>query len=125
MNSGGPVSGMTQDELHAKADQDHAQALGRVLLAKVVSGYRDDECIDVICDPPARLRVAATPRLDLHHWTCDGWLDPYWNVELVEPHPALAGMTSLWTFGPSYNITTGEIQGTSEWSFEDPPKETP
>ena len=89
------------------AQDDYQTALGTVIEAPCVYGYREEDSVDIQCDPPARVRVIATPPDDLAHW-CDDWLDPYWNVELAEPDSRLDGVRSLWVFAPSYNVKTGE-----------------
>lgn len=103
--------------LEATAKAHHAAHLGKILLCREVTGYNDkDDSVDVICDPPARMRVCSAMAGDLEHWN-DNWLDPYWDVTPVEPHPALDGIRSLWVFGTSY-CTDGSIKPTTTWEVE-------
>lgn len=103
--------------LEERAKADHAAHLGKILLCREVTGYNDqDHPVDVTCDPPARMRVCAAMCGDLEHWN-DDWLDPYWDVTPVEPHPALNGIRSLWVFGKSY-CTDSNVEPTSTWEVE-------
>lgn len=90
-------------EAIARAHADYAAAVGTVIDAKCVIGYKGNDSVEVYPDPPARVRVEATPHEDIEHFN-DDYLDPYWNVTLVESHPALEGVRSLWVDGPSYQI---------------------
>ncbi len=95
---------MTRDEAYAMARADFQAALGTILRPAYVYGFKDEDTSDAYTDGTVALRVIATPREDLEH-TVDDWLDPYWNVEVVEdPGGLLAGMRSLWTYGPSYQF---------------------
>lgn len=102
-------------DMENQALADFAAARGRILLATEVSGFRGSDSVEVYCDPPARVRVVATPKGDVLHRN-DGWLDPYWNVEMVDAHPALEGVRSLWVFGKSYH-SNGEVADAAP--FED------
>jgi hypothetical protein len=108
-----------QEGLEARAKADHAAHAGQIILATVVTGYNEhDDSVEVFCDPPARVRVCKAVREDdLCHWNDHEWLDPYWDVDLVEPHPALAGIRSMWVFGQSYS-TKGGVEPCSEWTVE-------
>lgn len=110
--------GMSEDEIEAAALAEHESMVGKILLASVVDGYEDDDnCRDFACDPPARVRVMRTARESVLHWN-DDWLDPYWDVELVEPHPVLKGVRSMWVFGTSYNVDGCGKEPTSSWKAE-------
>jgi len=81
------------------ARTDYQRALGTVIEVTWVYGYTNDDSVEIQCDPPAKVRVLETPDEDLRHWV-DEWLDPFWNIELSEPHPAIgANVRGLWTFG--------------------------
>ena len=96
---------------YEKAEQDHREHVGKILEVKHVQGYVNDDSVEANCNPPAKVRVLpCTHPEDLKHQV-DEWLDPYWDVELVEPHPELEGVRSLWIYGISYNTKTGEKSG--------------
>lgn len=100
---------MNQEEAKAKVLADYEAMLGKEIFVSELTGYKDDAQEDFILNPPVKCRVTKTNRTDLLH-DCDHWMDPYWNLELVEPDPRLEGYTSLWMYGTSYNVTTGEVQ---------------
>lgn len=103
--------------------EDHTAHVGVVLLAYWVNGYvgDTDEQRDVRFDPPIRVRVLPMrPNEGLLHY-CDEFIDPYWDVEIVETqHPALpaGGLRSCWIFGRSINTKTGEHVPCIEWQRE-------
>jgi hypothetical protein len=105
---------MRDKETEQKMDTIEAQCLAdfemhkhKILLAKFVIGYRNDTSVEIYCTPPARVRLTDTLEQDIAHWN-DEWCDPYWDVELIEPHPALEGVGSLWVDGISRSLT-GEV----------------
>lgn len=104
-----------QLDLEQRALTDFKQHRHKILLVSTVTGYdQHDHQVVITCDPPARVRLYPTP--GLLHWN-DDWLDPYWDLKLVSPHPALIGITSLSTFGLSY-CTDGRTGLYSEWTVE-------
>ncbi len=95
---------MTRADACAKARADFEAALGTILRPDFVGGFEGEDSTDASPNGTAALRVVATPQEDLEH-TVDDWLDPYWNLELVEdPEHLLTRMRSLWTYGPSYQF---------------------
>jgi hypothetical protein len=84
---------------------DHEEHVHKILLARFVIGYKGDNSVEIYLDQPARVRVLETSNAesDIFHWN-DDWCDPYWDIELLEPHPQLEGVRSLWVDGPSRNI---------------------
>jgi hypothetical protein len=106
---------MNDSECEQRARIDLALNLGCVFLVSAVTGYRGDDQADVCLDPPARMRVVGgTP----WHWTCDDWLDPDWDMDLVDPHPQLEGMGAFWVGAVSYNPKRGESQVDKDVVFE-------
>ena len=105
------------EAIEALAIRDHKFHTGKVILCHQVTGYNEhDDLVDVVLDPPARMRVCKAVNEDLQHWV-DEWLDPYWDVEPLEDHPALKNIRSLWVFGPSY-CTDGCVEPSTEWELE-------
>jgi len=100
--------------IEEKAIKDFSEFYGKIVEARIVSGYIGSDSVDIVCEPPAKLKIISTPKNDLIHWNGD-WLDPYWNVEIEGHHPALSQASSLW-INPirCYNIN-GEIDTTKEW----------
>jgi hypothetical protein len=110
---------MSREFVHKLVLRDFDEIKGRVLLVSHLTGYKGDDSIDIDLTTPAKVRVSATPESDLFH-QIDDWVDPYWNLELVEPHPELADVRSLWMFGHSYSI-----KGVDPARFEELPSPAP
>lgn len=106
------------NSLEIKAQRDFDAHKGRILLVNVVTGYNSaDDSVDILLNPPARMRVCLKiNNEDLQHWV-DNWLDPYWDVDLIGEHPALADIRSMWVYGPSY-CTDGRTEPSSDWALE-------
>jgi hypothetical protein len=98
--------------------EEHNSYKHKILLVTLVEGCKDDDIAEFSCDPPARVRVMETRKDDIDHWTDSEWCDPYWDVELVEPHPSLDGASGLWVYGISHSIS-GQIQNTSTWKADE------
>jgi hypothetical protein len=97
----------TREQLADQAWDDYNRALGTKILVYTLDAYRGDDHLTITLDPPLAARVEPTQEGDVVRWL-DSWLDPYWNVLPLEQRPELAGTTSWWVYGPSYNATTGE-----------------
>lgn len=107
----------------ARVREDFARHNGRDLLVPVVYGYRGDDSVD--CYPEQaheiRVRVTATAEEDLAHWT-DGFLDPYWNVDVLSRDPSVDGARSFWIFGPSYELEKPLVAQEGRRDFEVVPR---
>lgn len=97
---------MTRVEAHEKVKADYQAVLGRVILVRELTGYKDDSSHDFRLDPSVKARVVQTREDDLFHCVDREWIDPYWNLELAEPDPQLEGYSSLWMYGTSYSMAT-------------------
>ncbi|PRD96816.1 hypothetical protein C6P88_02590 [Burkholderia contaminans] len=89
--------------IEARVVADYQHMLGKTVLVRVVSGYRGSDSVDIRLHPPAKVRIATTEEASLKHWN-DDWCDPYWEVEVVEPHPQLVGIRSTWISGSCYHL---------------------
>jgi len=107
---------VTHDEIMERVRADYRAHLGKLLRTRY---YMREDSVTRLCEPPALVRVIETSDEDLEH-TCDGdegvWHDPYWNVELVEQHPSVDGVRSLWVYGTSYREHDGKVE-TSCWEL--------
>lgn len=111
-----PADKAKLDEIEELCLAEYRAHKYKIILAKLVNGWNaHDDSVEVFCDPPARLRVMRTQENDIRRWVDHEWCDPYWDVEPVEPHPALEGIRSLWVYGISHSVD-GDIEGTStQW----------
>lgn len=109
----------TREEILKQATADLEAALGKTMLVTVLTGYSDknDDSCEFYLKTPAKCRVLESSRKSLDHWN-DGWLDPYWDLELIEPHAELSGHRSLWTFGSACYHMDGRIEPTTEFTIE-------
>lgn len=93
-------------ELERRAMVDYLQVAGKVVLASEIECYdHQGFSVTVDCDPPAVVRIAPyrTSQIfdDVIRWADKTHIDPYYDVEVLEPHPALAGLRPSWMHGPS------------------------
>ena len=104
---------MTKTQAIEWALDDYRRVAGRVLQARSITGYIDDNSVDIDVphdQPPLRVLVLPMDQSGILHWN-DEWLDPYWDVDLVEPHPSIPeGFRTGWLHGTSYNVKTGAVQ---------------
>lgn len=100
----GPV---TRELLEARAMADYQTAFGaESVRANTIFGYIGSDSVEIHggAHGPFNVRVLPTNTTDIKHWN-DNHLDPYWDVELVEAHPAVPdNIRSMWIDGPSYAL---------------------
>jgi len=123
-----PQEQAIEEHVEALCIQDHEEHVGKILLATVILGYAEEAFTEEFyCDPPARIRVLQMNHSSMLNWTCREFCDPDWDIELVEPHPALEHATSIWIDGIS-RATDGEVQHPSAWKLDEnqePPPPAP
>jgi hypothetical protein len=72
-----------------------------------------DEQVDLCLHKPVAVRLDPNQaNSSLFNWR-DDWIDPYWDVTILDnKHPELPkqGVRSAYTYGPSYNRKTGEVE---------------
>jgi hypothetical protein len=105
------ISTETRERYNEIANQEFKAHLGKLLKVEYLCGYSDNDSADVACE--AIVRVVPTPETDILHWN-DEWLDPYWDVELIEGDERARSLRSIWIDGPSHNALTGK----REWRAE-------
>lgn len=93
----------TRAEIEAWAFGDYEEVLGKTIFVTFVTGYVGNDTVDFSLKKPAKVKVVKTSRESILHWNGE-WLDPYWELELVEPHPELKEGRSFWMFGDSYSL---------------------
>lgn len=111
-----------EERIEIACRQDLKEHQGKIIEASLVMGYHNYNQIEVACDPPARVRVTQKDDGQYVNWTTTEFADPNWDVELVEPHPSLEGVHSLYIDGISRS-TTGQVQCPSTWKVVNSSKE--
>lgn len=97
---------VSADEARARARADYETHLGQVIEVQFLEGYVGDDSQEWRSDPPFLVKVIETDAESLNHW-CDEFLDPYWNVEVIDDRgvvPPEAHSHSFWVYGPSYEV---------------------
>jgi hypothetical protein len=96
--------------------EDYERVVGKTFFVKEFSAYVDSDSIDFSLEEPVKAKVVKTPKMDVLHWNDSNWLDPYWDLEILEipgtmlaEHPKLEKMTSAYMFGDSYS-RDGKLQ---------------
>ena len=100
----------TEREALERATLDYLAALDTVIEVDEIGCAGDWESFD----QPIRVRVIKTDNEDVYHWNygVDDYLDPYWNVVLVDTHPAFPPEAHLYIHAPrSYYVTSAGDRG--------------
>lgn len=92
-----------QGVIESKAREDYRHYLGKIVLVNAISGFVGNDSVDIRLAPPAKVLIEATRLESVLRWN-DDWLDPYYEVRLIEEHPMLVGVRSLWIHGPCYHL---------------------
>jgi len=104
-------------EAHAR--RIYSKFVGKVLLVGEVDFYAQDDHLDA--RPGGLFRLVSTPDADVVRW-CYDFLDPYWNLELIEASDELdtvlsketfyedEGQPHFWCYGPTIQLDeVGEV----------------
>lgn len=91
----------TSEEAEERAHAEHKAYEGRLIRVVDIQAYLLDTCdycdVSAECVVQVRSRQEADP-----HWV-DEWLDPYWDVDIVE-HPQKDNIEHAWIYGRSYRV---------------------
>jgi hypothetical protein len=96
----------TVAEAVRRAHADFESARGQIIPVLWVMGYDDhDNSVERGADPgnPFKVRADATNQSSIEHFN-DEYLDPYWDITIIEPRPELDGIRSCWMWGKSYRV---------------------
>lgn len=101
------ITPVTNDRnaIEERAWNEYLSMLGKVVLVKAISGYVGLDSCDVLLDQPAKVRIGKSRESDVKRWNdcgAESWCDPLWEVSLVDTHPQLSEMRSLWIHGTCY-----------------------
>ena len=108
----GPMNDMIQADRTALALFDEVR--GRIALVTHLMGYIGDDSRDFYTteDNPFRVLIREDTREDDVLHQVDEFIDPYWDVELLNKHPEVpSDARSFWVFGPSIKIVPDVIAG--------------
>ena len=99
---------MTRDVAEALVLQDYREHYGKLLRVSYLAGTdKNGDSIDKYVDGVLIVRLLDTNEDSVLHWN-DEWLDPYWDVEVIQGAELVVGINNPWIDGPSYNTKTGE-----------------
>jgi hypothetical protein len=97
-----------EEEAERLAREDFNQAQGKIVRVSWLCGYNEhDDSEDIYPEGGVLVRVqhrSSQPEQDIVRWMDDEHLDPCWEVEPIEEHPALVGRRSFWVYAPSYRV---------------------
>lgn len=108
----------TMEEAIEKARADYATVVGTIVEVPVLYGYSGEDSCEWYFDEPIRVLVLPTRDEDVTR-TCDNFVDPYWDVEVIEsalkpeaqrftwngePRPLPPDARSFWVDGVSYEF---------------------
>jgi hypothetical protein len=102
------ISDAARKEAEARAQADYDAVVGKTIEIHQITGYDERDNSVEVDGVSIQVRVDSTDPSNLRHW-CDEYLDPYWDVTPIGDHPQLAGLRSLWTYGPSYKVVEGAV----------------
>lgn len=91
-------------EIEQSAMVDYLQVAGKVVLASEIECYdATGSSVTALCDPPAVVRVFSYDSSqifrDALRWSDERHLDPYYDISILEPHPAFEGLRPSWMYG--------------------------
>lgn len=93
--------------LQELAWNDYQQLAGKVVLVTTLYGNDNGRSYEMRFDAPLRVRVSpSTHPDDIERWTDSEYLDPAWDVTLIDTHvPEAAALTWPWIYGTSRSLS--------------------
>lgn len=96
------------EPLYEKSRAAHRALVGEIV---AVIGFRayindTDDVGEVEAgdgEAPFYVRVVETPDADLTHVSCDDWVDPYWDVDVLPDARLPFAPRSAWIDAPNYH----------------------
>ncbi len=97
---------LTMSEAIEKSQEDYKKALGSIIEVDCVFGNIEDDSVEVFAPSgaPFKVRILPTHPDDLRPRLHD-YLDPFWSVEVIEGTAEAKGLSTPWTYGPSYQVS--------------------
>jgi hypothetical protein len=112
------MASFTEAEINAKVLADYRELAGKVVLVSEVECYDERSAsVTAVCDPPVVARIRpysgdAKVREEVTRWTDARHCDPMYDLEILEPHPALARLRPSWVYGTCRSVD-GDVEPTS------------
>lgn len=79
-----PMS-LSKRELEAMAMQEYQELVHTVVPVKSISGYYENDSYDFNCPGgETTVKICSTGTNEILRWMDDGWLDPVYEVEIVQ-----------------------------------------
>lgn len=113
----------TRGAMEAEAISTYMAVAGQVVLMTEVECYdANRDMVKIKCDPPAVGRVVRRDgdlmRRQVIRWTTETHLEPSYDIEILEPHPAFAGLRPSWIHGSS-RTTDGDVKAATAFTVAD------
>ena len=86
---------------------EYLRFAGKVVLVTTLYGNDEGYSYEMRFDAPLRVRVSvSTHPEDIERWADSDYLDPAWDVTLIDTHiPEAAALTSPWIYGTSRSLS--------------------
>lgn len=94
------------ETIKEKARAEYRSVVGKLVRIHCVDAWdsKRHENVTVELNPPAVGRILETDDEYVTRWGDEVWLDPWWNVEILEKRPELEGLEGFYVYGTSWSI---------------------
>lgn len=92
-----------------KVWEEYQALVGKTITISEFKAYTRDGRQDITGQPVTAI-IKPSRRSDVVRFMDSGWIDPVYNIELVNPPEDLQGYTGFDCYGASYNPETGQRQ---------------
>jgi hypothetical protein len=112
-NPAGPM----RESAYSHIEKDFSRNLNKVILVEMLDATIKGSSEVLHFDPPLRCKVVRTEGKFLYRTDHDGeWVDPIYNVEVLEMDRVPEGFDSAWVYGEfSYNEVNGKVNPNDDW----------
>ncbi len=123
---GSPATRLTEAEVEGLVRADYESLVGKVVLIdSMICSNGNDATDPVAFDPPALGRVLpshseANFHQDVLRWMDEDNCDPAYEVEILEPHPAFAGLRPYFAHGASRSTRPGYVDPRPDFRLAPP-----
>ena len=108
---------LPRKHIERKCLEDYRKYAGKIVLATSFCAVIDHDSHDIDLDEPIRVRIwDKMSDESVINWN-DDYCDPYWDVELLEPHDELDKASSVWIDGISRSAG-GDVNIHRGWEID-------